>query len=237
MTDATQLTEMREASRIRKALVKVRTGAVAAHKEVKADYLAGGRVCDAAKNWLLETIEPVEESMRAAEEFAERAEAARITQKRIEREPLLIQYGVDPSLYTQLGAMPEGAWIQALNGAKLAYEARIAAEAKIEADRLASIEQDRLERERIKAENERLAEENRRIAEAARVAEEAAKQERIAAAAAVAAEAERVRLAQVEAERVAKAERDAIGAKAKAEREAAAKKARLELEAAETKAR
>lgn len=136
-----------------------------------------------------------------------------------------------------------------LTGIEKAYNDKIEAEAKAEAERLAAIEADRLERERIKAENERLAKEaaekekqlQAERAEAARKQKEiedaAKEQQRIADEKAAKERAESDRLlkiekakqAALEAELKAKADKEAAELKAKQEAE---KQAKLEAEKA-----
>lgn len=128
-----------------------------------------------------------------------------------------------------------------LTGIEKAYNDKIEAEAKAEAERLAAIEADRLERERIKAENERLAKEaaekekqlQAERAEALRKQKEledtAKEQQRIANEKAAAERAEADRLLKLEQAKQASLEAEL---KAKKEAEIAAQKEaeRIEIE-------
>ncbi len=208
VTDATQVSEMRQAREIRLRLVKVRTGAEAARKILKADALALGKAIDACGNWIKNQTEPVEARLLECELFAERAEAKRKQQLRDDRFALLAQVGpVDAAIVSTLGEMKQDAFDQMLEGAVLARKARDEAAAKVDAERRAREQAEAQERERLRVENEKLRAERE----------------------------EQDRLARESAERERKA-REAIEAKAKAEREAAEIKARAEREAIRAKA-
>lgn len=206
VTDATQLTEMAEAARVRKALVKVRTSASKVRDELKADALATSRVLDACARWVAERTQPVEAALAESEQFAANAEKARKLELRQGRHAALAAYGsVDDAIFATLGDIKPEAFEQMLSGAKLAKEARDAQAKKAADDAAAKAEADRVERERVNAEN-------------ARLREEAKKRE-----AAIA-----------EERRKAESERQAAETKARKEREAieeTARKERLRLQA------
>ena len=204
------------AKELRLKYVKVRTGTAAIHKELKAFYLNGGRFVDGWKNAQLFASQGIEEKLESIEQHFINLERERIAKLESERTELLKPYSdVMPQ---GLGLMDEPVFQNYLTGAKVAYEARIEAERKAETDRLAAIEAERIERERIRVENERLK-------------AEAIEREK-------AAEAERKRQAAIlEAERKeAEAKQRAIEEQARKEREAAEaeqRKLRAELEAKE----
>ncbi len=214
VTDATQVSEIKKARASRLALKDLRVRADKARKALKEDSLRFGRAIDGAYNVFVLEIEPLETRLMEMEQFAERKEAERKAALKSSREELLRPFGVDTTFY-QLGDMPEPTFAQLLESSKLAHQARIDAAAKVEADRLARIEAERAEQERVRAENARLKAE-------AEAAEKAAQAER-----------ERVAAEARAAEAKAKAEREAIEAQARADRE----KAAAELRAAEDKAR
>jgi len=206
------------AKELRLKYVKVRTGTAAIHKDLKAFYLNGGRFVDGWKNAQLFASQGIEEKLESIEQHFIIIERERIAKLESERIELLKPYSdVMPQ---GLGLMDEQVFQNYLTGAKTTYEARIEAERKAEADRLAAIEAERIERERIRVENERLkaeaierekaAEAERKEAEAKqRAIEEQARKEREAA------EAEQRKLraeleAKAEAERKAKAEQERI---------------------------
>lgn len=214
VTDATQVSAMKQARAKRLELRAVRVKVENIRKELKADALAWGKAVEAAANWIKDRIEPVEARLQSAEEFAERAEAKRQSELAATRADLLRPFGFDPSIYP-LGAMNDAQWAQLLDGARTAHEKKIADAKKAEDDRIAAKAAARAERERIEAEN-------------ARLKAEAEAREKTAAAERAAAEAERRA-----AEAKSKAERDAIEAQARKEREEAESKLRAEREARE----
>lgn len=247
---------MKLARESRLALKEIRITAGKNKDRLKEDVLKRGRAIDAVNNALKGICEPLETKLLDQEQFALRAEAARLEKIKTERVSQLTQYGVDCAFY-QLDVMPAEQFEQLLAGSKAAHEAKIEAERKAEADRLAAIAAEEAERARIAAENERLkceAIEREKAAQAERervaAAELKAKQERdeleaamrkqkeeaeAAAKAAAEAAAEEARKIKAESDRLAKiaadkakAERDAIEAKARKEREEAQAKAEAE---------
>jgi hypothetical protein len=218
VTDATQVSAMREARKQRLALREVRCDAENRRKEHKADFLKAGKIIDNMAAHVASLCESEEARLEECEKFAERAEAAARAKLAEERTALLLPLGVDVRAY-DLGGMKAEAFDQLLEGAKLAKEKREreAEEARVAEEKRKA--EEAAERERMRVENERLRAE-KQAAEAA--AAEARRK----------AEAERA-----EAERVAKAERDALEAKAAKERKAAADKlAAANAEAARLKA-
>lgn len=228
------------AKELRLKYVKVRTGTAAIHKDLKAFYLNGGRFVDGWKNAQLFASQGIEEKLESIENFYINQERERIAALETERRTLLLPYSeVMPQ---GLGQMDEQVFQNYLTGAKVAHDARIAAEQKAEADRLAAIEADRIERERIMIENERLKAE-------AIEREKAAEAERKKQAAILEAQRKEAEAKQKAIEEAARIEREKaeaeqrkllaeLEAKAEAERKAKAELERIELErkAAEAKA-
>ena len=253
VTDVSQVREMKLARESRLALKEIRVLAGKNKDRLKEDSLKRSRAVDSIYNTVKAICEPLEAELLAQEQFALRAEAARLEKVKAERVSQLTQYGVDCAFY-QLDVMPAEQFEQLLAGSKAAHEAKIEAERKAEADRLAAIAAEEAERDRITAENERLkceAIEREKAAQAERervaAAELKAKQEReeleaamrkqkeeaeAAAKAAAEAAAEEARKIKAESDRLAKIASD----KAKAERDAIEAKARKEREEAEAKA-
>lgn len=202
VTDATQVSEIKKSRELRLQIKALRVEAEKSRKALKEDSLRMGKAIDGINNVLLLQIEPVEKHLEDQEKFAERAEAARKDALRQVRAELLAPFYIaDVSVYS-LGDMSEAAFAQLLEGSRLAYEAKIAAEKKAEADRIAAEEARKAEEARIRAENERLRQEKE-------AAEAEARKERAAA----------EKKAQ-EAEEKARKEREAIEAEARKEREA-----------------
>lgn len=258
VTDVSQVREMKLARESRLALKEIRVIAGKNKDRLKEDSLKRSRAVDSIYNTVKAICEPLEAELLAQEQFALRAEVARLEKVKAERVSQLTQYGVDCAFY-QLDVMPAEQFEQLLAGSKAAHEARLEAERKAEADRLAAIAAEEAERARIAAENERLkreAIEREKAAQAERervaAAELKAKQEReeleaamrkqkeeaeAAAKAAADSAAEEARKIKAESDRLAKiaadkakAERDAIEAKARKEREEAQAKAEAECE-------
>jgi hypothetical protein len=210
VTDATQLTEMKQARDLRLKLVKVGTAMEKMRKDAKEESLRTGKVIDGMANVIKFTvIEPQKDRLEQMEKFAERAEAERKAKLKALREELLAPFMADTTFY-DLSNMPEETFAQLLDSSRLAHESRIAAAKKAEEDRIAAEAARIAEEKRIREENERLRKE----------AEEQAK-----AQAAERAKAEAERRAVEEA---ARKEREAIQAKAEAERKEAAAKAQAE---------
>lgn len=252
VTDATQVTEMKLARDYRLKLRDVRVRGEKARKTLKADVLAAGRIIDAASSWLSDKIEPEEKRLQNAETFAERAEFARKSALRAQREELLRPFGIDTSHY-MLGDMPEATFAALLDSTRLAHEAKIAAAKKAEEEARAAQAAREAEELRIRQENDRLRAEKeaaearakaereeaerklRAAQDSANRAREAAEREaqRKTREVEAAATAERLRLQKIadaereareKLEREAKAKADAE-AKAKADAEKARKKA------------
>lgn len=217
----------KNAKEVRLKLVKVRTGISEIHKTQKAFFLSAGRFVDACKNKEILPVEQMEEKLSEIENYFVNIEKERIAKLQAERLEECRKYTEYP--ISELGTMSEEGYIPYLTGLKVAYNARIEAEQKAEAERLAAIEAERLEQIRIKEENARLQAEaeqkekelaaERLKAEAERKAmEEKAQKEREEANAILKAEQEKAR---IEAEKAAK-EKAALEAELKAKQQAEA---------------
>lgn len=243
VTDASQVTQMKLARTVRLALRNVRIRAEGERKSLKEDSLRRGKAIDGVYNVLAYLVEPVEEKLKAAEEFAERIEAERKAKLKAEREESLRPFGVNTAFY-DLANMPADAWNELFAGAVAAHKAKEEAARKAEEARIAREKAEAEERERIRAENERL---KREAFEAEKKAQ--AERERVAAEKRAADEKARIEREKIEAEMrkqreeadrkareaaaAAKAEREAAEAKARAEQEAMRKQAQVEREARE----
>lgn len=166
VTDATQVTMIRHARDLRLAIRKVRIAAENARVELKAESLRRGKAIDGMANVFKFMVEPIEEKLLAAEEFAERAEAKRREALKAERATALAPFA-DPSLYP-LGDMEQPAFDRMLAGFRAAHEAEAAAKQKAEQERIEREKKEAEERELVRLENERLkreaAERDREIA-------------------------------------------------------------------------
>jgi len=217
----------KEASDLRKKLVKVRTGIADIHKTEKAFYLASGKYIDALKNKLTLPVEQMEAKLTEIEDYFENLEKERIKQLNDSRIALVAPY-VDDATNLKLSDMEEDVFAAYLLTKKNAYDAKVAEAKRIEEERLAAIEAEKVEQERIRKENEALK------AEADRKAKELEEERRIAAekqkAIEDAAKAEADRLAKIAAEE--KAKQDAIIAQQKAEADRLAKELQAQKDAA-----
>ena len=207
--DATCVKEIRKSRACRLALRAVRLESDETRKKQKQHALLYGKAVDGFHNILLADLSPVETALQDAEDIAERAEAARLSELKAAREKELQPF-LETPIMGDLSAISEKDYTKMLADAKLLKQAKLDAAAKVEAEAKAKAEAERIERERIAAENARLKAE-------AIAREAAAKAERAAADAAAKAAAEKARK-----------EREAIEAKAKAERAAADAEARKE---------
>ena len=217
-----QLTE--DAKSLRLKLVKVRTKTNSVHQVQKAFYLAGGRFVDAWKNRNNTVIEQMEENLSEIENYYVNIEKDRIAALKIERNAILSQVCDTPDLY-QVELMTDEAFENLIAGQKLVKDARIEAERKAEEARIAAIEAERIEQERIRKENETLK------AEAERKQKEF-EAEQAKQSAALKAEQEKADKERKEAEAKAAKERAEAEAKLKDEQEVTAK-LRAEIEAKE----
>ena len=218
VTDATQVTEIKQARAIRLELRAVRIEAEKKRKLLKEDSLRRGKAIDGVYHVLEYAVVPVEERLLAMEEFAERAEATRKAAIKQTREEALRPYGVDTT-FINLGDMNDAQFASLLESTRLAHEAKLAAAKKAEEERIAREKAEAAERARVRLENERL----RQEAEA-REKEMAAERER--AAKEKAALEEKARQEKADADRKAKEAAE----KAAAERRALEEKARQEAE-------
>lgn len=216
-----------EAKQVRLKLVKVRTGIADIHRTQKAFFLAAGRFVDAWKNKETEPVEQMESNLKEIEEHFINLEKQRKAQLEIERTQQLHQY--TEIMPVGLADMQQDVFDAYLNAQKTAHEARIEAERKAEADRIAREKAEAEERERIRKENEQLkkeAGERERKAEDERKThqdefekqrkESEAKQKAIEDAARIEREKAEAERAKLQAELKAKADAEA---KAKAEQE------------------
>lgn len=231
VTDATQVSEIKQARSMRLQLKAVRVEIESVRKQLKEESLRKGNSIDGLAKKLKAMIEPTELRLEEQEKFAERKEAERKAALREGRSALIAPYVEDTSIYP-LGDMTDAAFTTLADGLALGYRAKIEAEKKAEADRIAAEMAKRAEDIRIRAENEKL-----------RIEAEAANAERVKSEAKARSEkAESDRLAMVErrkAEAVLATERAArekLEADARAAKELERKKAEAEAQAREAAA-
>ena len=193
-----------DAKTVRNKYVKVRTGADAVHKIAKEKILIETRAIDGLRNIIKYAVIDHEESLMKVERHFEKIEAEKNEKIREERKAELAKYNTDPGV-GDLALMSSDVWRHYLNSVKSEYEQRIEAEKQAEKERLAKIEADRIEQERIRKENEQLKKEAEARERQAKIeADKRAKEEKIRLEKEAKAEKERQRLAEIEADKIAK---------------------------------
>lgn len=158
VTAEDQKTEMKMAREGRLFLREKRLDVERTRKELKEEYLRGGKAVDSIASILKGLIEPIEEYLESQEKFAERMEEQRRQLRVEERIAKLIKYEVDCAQYDfyDFGDMTEEAFSLILSGAKKQWEDKQAEIERIEKERIAKEKAEKEEQERIKKENERL---------------------------------------------------------------------------------
>ena len=208
VSDATQLSEMKAAREARLKLKAIRVEADKTRKSVKEESLRLSKAIDNVAKTVPMLTEPEEARLEECERFAELAEAKRQATLTTERARLLAAEGDDPTVYRDLGAMPQQKFADLLAQARDARARREEAARKAEEERQAAERKRREDEERLRAENDRLRTEREEADRQRREAEQKAQAER---------------REREEAERRQRAEADA---KLRVEREAAEKERR-----------
>jgi hypothetical protein len=155
VTDITQVEEMAKAKEIGKALQRVRLDADEIRGNLKEESLREGKAIQSVFNVIKKFIEPIEESLKEKEKFAERAEQARLDAIQVERVQTLGKYVDDISIYN-LREMTEDVFNNLVDINKKAYEDRQEVIRLAEVDRIAKENEVKAENERIRLENETL---------------------------------------------------------------------------------
>lgn len=209
VTDEKQTTEMSQARENRLELKRLRVDVEKTRKGLKEQSLREGKAIDGIANIVKALVIPVEEHLEKQEKFAELKRAERAAATKADRTEKLMKYTSDISLYN-LDTMNDKQFNELLETLKAQHEARLAAEKKAEADRLAAIEAENKRQAEIEAENAKLkkeAEAKEKALEKERKAE-AEKQAKIQAEANAKLEEERKKREAIEAEQRAKLEEE-----------------------------
>ncbi len=213
-----------EAREVRLRAVKIKSGIATIHKTQKEFALAFGKYCDAWKRKETEPVQQMIDGLMEVEKHEERMEQKRLDNLQKERANLLSEF-VEDAFERNLSGMEQDVWDVYLATKKKAHLDKLQAEKDAEEKRLAKIEEDKKEQERIRKENEKLRKEAEKAKEkeaqrlkdeAIRKAKEVAEKQRIED------EAKKERLAY---EANIKAERDA---KERIEKEERAKRKKVE---------
>lgn len=164
VTSETQLEEIQQAREARLALKNIRVAVDKKHKELKEDSLRKGQLLDSIKRKLTGLIEPIEDHLLQQENYVKIQKE--LIEKKLfdERVQLLIPYLGEDARNIPLGGMSGDAFNNLLSGQKLAHEAKIK-------------EQERIDQELIEAERKRVEEEKRLREENERLRKEREKQE------------------------------------------------------------
>ena len=155
VSDETQIDEMNKAREYRLKLKDIRVNADKTREELKSQSLREGNAIQGVFNIIKALIVPVEEYLEKQEKFAEFKEIERKANLYGERVEKLSKYVTDVTLYN-IKDMADEVFENLLSGCKTSWEKARDDEAKAEADRLAKIESDRLEQEKIRLENDKL---------------------------------------------------------------------------------
>jgi len=143
--DETQTGLMFEAGVARKALASIRIAVEKQRKIMKEDSLRTGQAIDGVAKMMRERIEAMEAHLAAQENYIANKEAARPSDRRVERYALILPYLVPeicPPPWPEWGAMHVDDFNATLYAAQ--EKAR-----QIEADKLAQIEREKAEREEL----------------------------------------------------------------------------------------
>lgn len=224
VTSVDQTREMAKARDLRLQLQKIRTQGVEQTRiQLKEQSLREGKAIDGLANVIKALIVPVEEHLKDQEEFAKRIEEQKKLEVEQERIRELSKYVEGEGYSLHPDKMSQETFDKLLEASKFTFEAQKKAEEDAEKARLAQIEADRKEQERVRLENEKLkAEAEKRERELALEREKVQKEQ----------EAREAQLAKERAEQEAKleAERQArLEAEEKMRKE---QEARLEAERA-----
>lgn len=159
VTSIEQVDEMKAAKQARLLLRKIRTSADKTRKDLKEDSLKYGRAVQEVYNAIEGQITPLEDYLREQEEYVERMEAERISKMVRERQAQIAQYAsFAPQPDQVIAAMTDEAFAMLKAGIEAQYQehlrkqAEAEAAAKAEAERVAKLEAELAEQRRKEAE-------------------------------------------------------------------------------------
>ena len=207
VTDRSQTDAMKEARSMRLALARIRYGVENKRKELKEDALRSSRAIDGVARYIRENIQPAEDYLALQERFIEIEDEKAAATKKAERVAMLAPLVADISYYNY-EAMTDEQFSELIIDRTAVRDAAERAKELAETERLAQIEADAKEAQRVLDENAELKKqaEQREIANAKRDAAERAER----------AKADKLRAAErAKADKLLAAER----AKAEAERQ------------------
>lgn len=155
VNDENQIQEMKQARELRLKLKEIRVNADKKRKELKEDYLRGGRAIQGIYNVIESLIAPLEKHLETQEKFVELKKEKEKMELGIKRSSLLSEFVEDTSLYN-LPEMSEQGFNELLNASKVAKEQKMKAEKELEEEQQRIIKEREAENERIRIENEKL---------------------------------------------------------------------------------
>jgi hypothetical protein len=144
VTDVSQVDKMQKAQKAQKALQRIRLDAEITRKDLKAEYLNGGRLVDGINNVILGLVSPMEAKMNASSKFIEIAEQKKRDEVRKARVDALSPYTPDAAIMPVMDMTDEG-FAQMLATFKAGHEKRLAD--AVEVERKRKEEDDRLAKE------------------------------------------------------------------------------------------
>lgn len=153
VTDESQTDLMEQAKEGKKLLKAKRIEIEKKRKLLKEQSLNEGRLIDSVAKHLTSLIEPAEKYLEVQEKYAEQKEWERKQELKRQRYLLLEPYleVIDPNTI-QLDIISEEAFTTILNGAKYGLEQKRVEDKRLEEERIALQEKDRLEREAMQEE-------------------------------------------------------------------------------------
>jgi len=155
VTDISQVEEMKKARQLRLEISRKRIDADKKRRELKEDYLRGGRAIQSVYNIIEALATPLEKDLETKEKFAENIEKQKRLQLGIDRANLLSPFVLDISVYN-LVDMSEAGFQELLKSSEFIFNQKKEAEEKAERERIAQEKKDKEENERIRIENIRL---------------------------------------------------------------------------------
>ena len=155
VNDISQIDEMKKARQLRLEVSRKRIDANNKRKELKEDYLRGGKAIQSVYNIIEALATPLENSLEIKEKFAENIEREKKLQLGIDRANLLSPFVSDISAYN-LVEMSEVGFKELLESTKTVYENKVIIELNAEKERTRIAEEKEKENEKIRIENEKL---------------------------------------------------------------------------------
>ena len=156
VTDESQTEMMAKAREIRLSLQKVRTDADKKRIALKEDSLRYGKAVQGIYNVIEFLVKPIEKHLENQEKFIERQEEQKRLVIKQKRESEILPYAEFVPGGFDFGIMTEEDYQRLLAGFKIQYQLKQDAIAKAEAEKIEAEKKAKEEQERIRIENEKL---------------------------------------------------------------------------------